>query len=117
MMHRTSRATGLARAALACALALPIAAQAADGVGWRGDGRGDFPATSLPASVPRIVWRVPLASWGNGSPVVGAGLVCVTSEPTTLACYDQATGARAWQSTNDVADALGAADAPEVRRR
>ena len=98
-------------------LTLGARASAADGAGWRGDGHGTFPAAALPAAVPRVVWRVPLAAWGNGSPVVAAGKVCVTSEPTTLACYDAATGAKLWQAANDVADAVAASDAHEIRRR
>jgi outer membrane protein assembly factor BamB len=76
--------------------------------GWLGDGSGAYPTGpasgwSLPADV---AWKQASASWANASPVVSEGLVCVTEEPTTLACFDLKSGALRWRASSDYGDTL-----------
>jgi hypothetical protein len=78
--------------------------------GWRLDGQGVHPDVG-PASVaapPARRWSQPLTGWSNATPVLAGGLVCTPVEPTTLRCYDAATGALRWERTSDYVDTLTA---------
>jgi outer membrane protein assembly factor BamB len=88
------------------------------GLGWRHDGTGHFAGATPPASWSAeqgVAWKTALPAWSNASPVLVAGKVCASSEPTTLLCADAATGRILWKAANDVVDALPAAEQPAVR--
>ncbi len=79
-------------------------------VGFRMDGSGVWKG-DLPALDSEPLWRTPLASWGNASPVAFRDMVCVTSEPTSLHCLDATTGGIRWTGTSDYGDTLSGAEA------
>lgn len=85
-------------------------AQAATTTGFRGEGGGRFETPTAPALrrdvAPSRCWTRPLETWSNASPVLLGDLVCVTLEPTTIACHDVHTGEERWRATSDVADTL-----------
>ena len=82
--------------------------------GFRGDGSAMFPATTPPAAW-SASWKASLGARGNASPVVAAGLVFVTAEPSTLVAVDAATGRVRWRKTLDVLDALDPAAEASLR--
>jgi outer membrane protein assembly factor BamB len=86
---------------LGLALAAPMG-------GWRGDGAGHYAGATVPAalSVESATWSAPLAARGNASPVLLGDLVCVTAEPTAVACFDAATGRPSWTATLSYGDTL-----------
>jgi outer membrane protein assembly factor BamB len=78
--------------------------------GYRNDGTGVWPGTNAPTAwslTERLIWRTALPAWSNASPAVGAGKVCVCSEPTTLICADATTGRVVWSAPHDVLATLG----------
>jgi hypothetical protein len=83
-------------------------------VGWRGDGTGRYPGAT-PAiewsETKNVVWKTPLPSWGNASPVPVGDRVFVTSELTTLVCVEAKTGKELWKREIDPNDALPAGHA------
>jgi outer membrane protein assembly factor BamB len=79
-------------------------------VGWRGDGTGCYPGATPPTEWDTttgkgIVWKAPMPSWSQASPIVVNGRVIVLSEPHTILCYDAGTGKRLWHNSTDVLDA------------
>ena len=76
--------------------------------GWRAHGDAVINDVTPPETWTTTAVSVETAAWGNGSPVPLGTLVCVTEEPTTLACFDRGTGARVWAATNDWLDTLPA---------
>lgn len=113
--------------ALLAALALPL--WAADTVvGYRGDGSGVFadakPPTACNAQTgENIRWRVPVANWGYGSPIVVDGKVIVMSEPgwthdfPLAQCFDVETGKLLWERDLDHFALLKLPDAETARLR
>lgn len=111
-------------AGLACGLV-----SAAGAVGFRFDGSGRFPGGGpIQWSAKRAVtWVAPLPARGNASPVVAAGRVFVTAEPTTLLAYDASSGRLLWRHDAGFLDTLpaheqegarkAAAEAAEAERR
>lgn len=87
----------------------PGVASAAEAQGWRNDGTG-FAAGAhppIPGAVGTAVrWKTPTESWGNASPVQFQALICITEEPTTLACFDEDSGERRWSAGNLYIDTL-----------
>lgn len=93
--------------------------------GFRGpEGTGVWP-TAKPPTVwdgntgQNVRWKVPLANWGLGQPVVVKNKVLVISEPgwkhdwPLLQCFDATTGKLAWEkelNTLDLLPDLPAAD-------
>jgi hypothetical protein len=92
-----------------------VAVAAGFGVAVAGEARGWRDAGNVYAASPTVsslytdsngVWMASVGSWSNASPVVMGSAVCTTSEPTTLACVDAASGRVLWKARNDVVDAL-----------
>ncbi len=86
-------------------------------IGYRGpNGAGVFADARLPATL-AVQWQVPVANWGNSSPVAVAGKVFVLNEIgwkhdfPLLQCFDGATGKLLWEKE---LDHLGA-DTPKLR--
>lgn len=73
-------------------------------VGWRLDGRSvqDDLAGPETWSADRAVWSLKLGGWSNATPVVSAGKVFTTVEPTTLVAVELASGRLLWRTDNDV---------------
>lgn len=97
---------------------LIAAALAGPPSGWRHDGTGVFPAGASPSAWSEAgpyAWKATLPVWGNASPVVLDGRVCVTQEPTTLTCLSSRDGAVLWSHAHPVAAALQGADAERLR--
>ncbi len=86
-------------------------------VGWRTDGTGKYPAAAPPmkwSADANIVWKTPMPSWSNATPIIVGNKLFVCSEPTTLVCVNLADGKIFWTRTNtyfDMLDAAGAAKA------
>jgi len=82
-------------------------------VGWRTDWTGKYPAANL---VPvwgtdkNVVWKTPLTSWGNATPVITGERIFICSEPATLVCVDRNSGEILWQQ--EVVDAEGKSGKP-----
>ncbi|MCB9681285.1 MAG: PQQ-binding-like beta-propeller repeat protein [Alphaproteobacteria bacterium] len=76
--------------------------------GWRHGGTATYPDATPPPSldVSAAAWSATLPAWGNASPVLFGDMVCTTSEPATVTCLDQATGAVRWTATNHRIDAV-----------
>ncbi len=87
----------------------PGTARAGDGSGWRNGGTGMAAEARPPipgAPGVGIRWKVPTGSWGNASPVSFGGMVCITEEPATLACYDGDSGALRWSAASSFVDTV-----------
>lgn len=124
---RIARFARFDRLARRMAIGLPVAALAllaasapapAEVLGWRMDGDGRYPDTDPPLSwstTESVVWKTPLASFSNASPVLleGKGLVVVLDEPDGIVAVRAKDGSIAWRaSTGDVAGSRpGAHDA------
>jgi outer membrane protein assembly factor BamB len=97
-----------------CALA--TGAMGGQPVGWRTDWTGRYPDADPPtrwSSSDGIVWKCPMPSWSNATPVLVGERLFVCAEPTTLLCLDANSGQILWQRTNPIGDALPA----EVRKK
>jgi len=104
-------------------IALPIltvaGAQAADPVGWRMDGNGHYPNATPPtewSADKNVVWKTPLPSWGNASPILVGERIFVMAEPSTLICLDRRTGRILWQKNNAYADFMGPEDLARIEQ-
>lgn len=88
---------------------LSATAGAGEPQGWRHDGTGVFDDVDPPTSwstTEGVCWKAPLSTKANASAVILDDLICVTEEPTTLACFDKATGAARWRRPSDYAHTL-----------
>jgi outer membrane protein assembly factor BamB len=71
-----------------------------DGRGWRGDGSGVYPDAHPPlhwSSTANVVWRTPMPSRSNATPVPFGDRVFVTAEPDLVMAVRAADGAILWQ--------------------
>lgn len=86
--------------------------------GWRHDGTGQVQGTTAPLTwtAAQARFAVPAPAAGNATPVWVDGLLCFLAEPTTVLCVDPTTGQTRWSATNDVVDALPAAEAATLRK-
>ncbi len=97
---------------------VPGVAAASEWIGFRHDGTGVVRDATPPipgAEGTRIRWKTPTQDWANGSPVRFADMVCITEEPTTLACFDMDTGTRRWGKTSLYVDTLQGETETEMR--
>ena len=93
------------RAVIACVFAPLVALGEGDripgaAVGWQKDGTGNYPdATPVInwSATDNVVWKTPLPSWSNATPVIAGKRIFVCSEPSTLLCADLATGRIVWR--------------------
>ncbi|MEZ4267683.1 MAG: PQQ-binding-like beta-propeller repeat protein [Myxococcota bacterium] len=107
--------------AVTALMAVPVRGAAPSApVGWRLDGTGRYPATDPPTTWSagrNVVWRTPLPTWGNASPVVVGDRVFVAAEPSSLLCLRASDGKLLWSHDNRYLDTLsgGERDAMAVR--
>lgn len=83
------------------------------GIGWRTDGTGKYPAATPPTdwALDRgIVWSTPMPSWSNATPILVGNKLFMCSEPDTLLCVDAGSGQILWQKANGYSDLPDFAD-------
>lgn len=83
---------------------------AAETVGWRSDGTGNYPQASPPTSwstEKNVVWKTPLPGQGHGSPILVGDRILVGSAPAELVCLRASDGEVLWQQSGSAADVLG----------
>ena len=61
-----------------------------------------------------VVWKTPMPSWSNASPVLCGDRLFVCSEPTTIVCVNLSDGKIIWQKSNNYTDIL--TDAAELAK-
>ncbi len=91
------------------ALVLCLIGSVAAAVGWRTDGRGQYPDAEPPTTfseTENVVWATPMPSWSNASPVVTKDRIFVCAEPDLLIAVSKATGKILWQKACPVGEAL-----------
>jgi len=106
----------LVLAATLCCLALSAAQ--AQVVGWRTDWTGRYPDADPPtrwSATESVLWKCPLPSWSNATPVIVGRRIFVCSEPASLLCVDADSGRILWQRENTYLDALPEAEAKQAR--
>ena len=90
-------------------LALVGPAVQAQIVGWRTDGQGIYSESRSPlvwSNVDNVIWKTPMPSWSNASPVVVGGRLFVLGEKASLLCLDQVSGQILWQASNSYQEVL-----------
>jgi outer membrane protein assembly factor BamB/Ca2+-binding EF-hand superfamily protein len=90
----------LAVVPLALLTGLPLLAETP--VGWRNDGRGQYPATSPPtrwASDKNVLWKVALPGSSYGAPIIQGDRLWVVSDPAELVCVHPSDGKVLWQKS------------------
>ncbi len=103
----------MAFAAAALSGAPALAATGEPAVGWRMDGTGRYAASDPPTTWSAgqgIVWRTPMPTWGNASPVVVGDRVFVQAEPTKLLCLRASDGKLLWTRESQYIDTLAGAE-------
>jgi outer membrane protein assembly factor BamB len=108
MLRSASSRIAVALAAIVAATGVGGAAGATN-VGWRYDGSGRYPASAPPtrwSKTDGVLWRTPLPTWGNASPVVVGDRVFVQAEPASLLCLRASDGALLWTRDNPALDTL-----------
>ncbi len=102
--HAVTRGLALAMVLLAIG---GQAALAADWVGFRTDGTGEYPdATPVMtwSAEENVIWKAPMPATSNSLPIIVGEKLFVCSEPATLLCVDKLTGEILWQASNTAAD-------------
>ena len=100
------------RIAVMCLLVsavLTSLAAAGDVVGWRTDGTGKYPDADPPtkwSATETIVWKTPMPSWSNSTPIIVGDRLFVCSEQTTLLCLRLSDGKILWQKDHPLVDAF-----------
>ncbi len=88
--------------AVTCVLVLAAAASAAQPVGWRTDGTGRYPDAKVPISWgpdKNVIWKTPMPSWSNATPVIADGKIIVCSEPAKVLCVSASDGKVLWSKS------------------
>ena len=93
-------------------------AAAAEAVGWRTDGSGEYLDADPPVRwsvAENVVWKTPLPSWSNATPVRVGERIFICSEPNVLLCLNAATGEIQWRRASDYLDAMAPDEAGRMR--
>ncbi len=70
---------------------------------WRGNHNGTYDVQSAPVDWETDeIFKIPLESTSNGTPILVDGRLIFTAEPTKLICMDAKTGAILWERDNDL---------------
>src|SRR5437016_11303400 len=94
-----------------------LPALAAEGIGWRTDGSGNYPKAQPPlewSTTKNVVWCTPMPGYGVSHPVLLGQRVFICSEPATLLCLHRTDGKILWQKTSSYAELE---IEPDVRQR
>jgi len=76
-------------------------------VGWRTDGTGKYPAAKPLTTwgpTTNVLWKTPMPSASNATPVLVGDKLFVTAEPMKLICVDANTGEIIWEAENSFED-------------
>lgn len=87
-------------------------------VGWRTDGLGYYADANPPtkwSAEENVLWKTPMPSWGNATPVVVGDKLLVCSEPTDLLCVSVSDGKILWRQPNDYFQILSGEDAAKAK--
>ena len=87
-------------------------------VGWRADGTGRYADADPPtewSADKNVVWKTPLASFGNATPVIVGERLFVCREIDTLVCLNLADGKVLWERANPREELLTDAEKAEVQ--
>ncbi len=79
-------------------------------VGWRADGKGQYPQATPTlhwTDLHNQVWSSTMPAAGNATPVLVKDRLFLCAEPSTLLAVDCYTGQILWQHANDYVDLLG----------
>ena len=93
-------------------------ASAADVVGWRSDGKGEFQASSPPTRWSRdsgIAWKSPLPATSLSSPIVAGDRAFVMAEPNRLICISLSDGKLIWERLHEYEDVFGPEKAKQLQ--
>ena len=89
-----------------------------ENAGWRTDGTGKYPQATPPTqwgADKNVVWKCPLASSSNASPVIVGDKIFICAEPDKLVCVGLADGKIQWEKANPYIDALSPEDAAKMK--
>jgi len=95
------------------AILLTTFAHAGPPSGWRSDGSGVYPDADPPiawSTDKNVVWKIPLSTWSNASPVVAGDRVFVCAEPDELLCVNAKDGVILWRRHITLSDTWTDAD-------
>ncbi len=86
--------------------------------GWRTDNTGKYPDADPPLSWDReknLVWKTPLPSSSNATPVIAGDKIFVCSDTARLICISKSNGKILWQKNNEYKDVLPAEEYKKAR--
>lgn len=92
-------------------------AAAADTVGWRTNGSGQYPHATPPKEWSldkNVIWKTPLPGRSHSAPVVVEERIFVTAEPNVLLCINATNGKIVWQNAPTHIDVFGKKKADEI---
>ena len=95
-----------------------VPALAAAPVGWRTDWTGRYPDADPPtkwSASENVVWKTPMPSWSNSTPVIVGERLFVCSEPTTLLCVNVKSGKIIWEKDNSYLETLPPAERAKTK--
>ncbi len=87
-------------------------------IGWRTDGTGKYADVTPPvnwSAKSNIVWKTPMPSWSNATPVVVGDRIFVCAEPSDLLCVSRKDGSILWKRSNSYEQLVPPAEVAEVR--
>lgn len=99
--------------------ALSVAMAVVGSIGWRTDGTGKYPDAVPPvewSAQTNVVWKTPMPSWSNATPIIVGERIFVCSEKADLLCVRASDGEILWQRSNDYAQLVPPEQAEEVRQ-
>lgn len=91
---------------VACATWAIANAEAAETVGWRGNGSGQYPLADPVTSWStdeNVLWKTEVGK-GSSTPIVVGSRVFLTSEPDLLICVDAESGRELWHRAHRLED-------------
>lgn len=106
-MRISNQINRLFTAIILCALTAGAQLSFAEGIGWRGDGTGNYPdATPVTewSIETNVIWSTEMPGMSNATPVPVGDKLFVCTEPSTLICVNAADGEILWQAANEYTD-------------
>ncbi|MBN2583163.1 MAG: PQQ-binding-like beta-propeller repeat protein [Planctomycetes bacterium] len=101
---------------VACTVTCPALAE--DVVGWRTDWTGKYPDADPPltwSATENVVWKTPMPSASNSTPILIGDKLLVCSEPSTLVCLNLSDGKVLWQKDNPLLEAFSAEELAKAK--